>query len=181
MAPTALQVSTLASLSSRARKHTNFAGVCVKTTACSSSGGTTSNNGCPSDPADVKCCAKPSCGASGSNCRWSSDCGGTSTTGQCPGPNAFKCCQSTASGFGGYPAPNTLVVGACKQVAVDGAKKIVAQFPGRVREIGCVRDCACGSNPSSDHCCGKATDMMCSDAGGVSFLLLLFLHAMSLR
>ena len=181
MAPTALQVSTLASLSSRARKHTNFAGVCVKTTACSSSGGTTSNNGCPSDPADVKCCAKPRCGASGSNCRWSSDCGGTSTTGQCPGPNAFKCCQSTASGFGGYPAPNTLVVGACKQVAVDGAKKIVAQFPGRVREIGCVRDCACGSNPSSDHCCGKATDMMCSDAGGVSFLLLLFLHAMSLR
>lgn len=63
-------------------------------------------------------------------------------------------------------------MGACKKVAVDGAKKVVAQFPGRVREIGCVRDCACGSNPSSDHCCGKATDLMCSDAGGVRHSLL---------
>ncbi|KAI8156496.1 hypothetical protein K4K50_005589 [Colletotrichum sp. SAR 10_71] len=101
---------------------------------------------------------------SGGNCRFTSDCAGTSVANQCPGPSTFKCCDSSASGFGGYGAPNTLTVGACKSVAVNGAKKIVAAFPGRVREIFCTRDCTCPGD--SDHCCGKATDMMCSDAGG---------------
>ena len=89
-------------------------------------------------------------------------------TGQCPGPSQFKCCSSTATGFGGYSAPSIPAVGACKSVAVNGAKAIVAAWPGRVREIGCVRSCACPGD--SDHCCGKATDMMCSDGGGVSSL-----------
>ncbi|KAF9880192.1 hypothetical protein CkaCkLH20_02146 [Colletotrichum karsti] len=139
------------------------AGVCVTTASCSSSGGTTINGACPSDPSNVKCCTKASCG-SGGNCRFTSDCAGTSVSNQCPGPSSFKCCSSSATGFGGYKAPGIPSVGACKSVAVSGAKKIVAQFPGRVREIGCVRDCACPGD--SDHCCGKATDMMCSDAGG---------------
>jgi hypothetical protein len=34
--------------------------------------------------------------------------------------------------------------------------------------VFCIRDCACPG--TSDHCCGLATDMMCSDAGGVSFM-----------
>jgi hypothetical protein len=87
----------------------------------------------------------------------------------CPGPAAFKCCNSSAQGFGGYPAPRIPIVGACKKVAVDGAKKIVAKFPGHVREIGCKRGCPC--TPDNDHCCGKATDMMCSDSGSVSSVL----------
>jgi hypothetical protein len=142
-------------------------GVCLSTTTCSASGGTTFSGACPSDPADVKCCSKPSCGASPGNCRWSSDCAASSLSNLCPGPSGFKCCQSSATGFGGYAAPAFPVVGSCKSVAVEGAKKIVAAFPGRVREIFCTRDCTCSSTPSSDHCCGKATDMMCSDAGGV--------------
>jgi hypothetical protein len=83
----------------------------------------------------------------------------------------MKCCLNSAEGFGGYSDPKIPPVGACKRVAVDGAKKIVEQFPGRVRQVYCIRDCKPGDRPS-DHCDGKATDMMCSDAGGVrsSFL-----------
>ncbi|TQN65881.1 putative secreted protein, partial [Colletotrichum shisoi] len=139
-------------------------GVCVTTSACSANGGTTIDGACPADAANVKCCTKSPCG-SGGNCRWKSDCAGTSASNQCPGPGAFMCCSSSASGFGGYAAPLIPSVGACKQVAVGGAKKIVAAFPGRVREVFCIRDCACPG--TSDHCCGKATDMMCSDGGGV--------------
>ncbi|KAF6823713.1 secreted protein [Colletotrichum plurivorum] len=140
------------------------AGVCVTTSACSSAGGTTIDNACPADPANVKCCTKASCG-SGGNCRYTSDCAGTTAANQCPGPSSFKCCSSSAQGFGGYSAPAIPGVGACKKVAVDGAKKIVAAFPGHVRQVFCIRDCQCNVDPS-DHCCGKATDMMCSDAGG---------------
>ncbi|KAM7213791.1 D-alanyl-D-alanine carboxypeptidase [Rhypophila decipiens] len=141
------------------------AGVCMTTSKCSADGGTTINGACPSDPDNVKCCTKASCN-SGGNCRWKSDCAGTAASGFCPGPSQFKCCSSSATGFGGYSAPRIPSVGSCKKVAVDGAKKIVAAWPGRVREIGCVRDCSCSSG-NSDHCCGKATDMMCSDGGGV--------------
>lgn len=150
-------------------------GVCVTTSTCSSSGGIAISGACPSDPADVKCCSKRSCGtAANSTCLWQSDCAGTSITNQCPGPSQFKCCQSAADGWGGYSAPSIPSVGACKQVAIDGAKKIVAHFPGRVKTVYCTRDCGCGSG--SDHCCGKATDMMCSDNGGVCFSLLCSPH-----
>ncbi|KAH6989189.1 hypothetical protein BKA56DRAFT_629078 [Ilyonectria sp. MPI-CAGE-AT-0026] len=144
-----------------------FAGVCVTTSACSKAGGTTISGACPKDPANVKCCSKPKCGSGGAgNCRWTSDCAGSKASNQCPGPGQMKCCSSAARGFGGYKAPKIPAVGACKRNAVTGAKKIVAAFPGRVREIGCVRDCTCGASGSSDHCCGRATDMMISDHGG---------------
>ena len=142
-------------------------GVCVTTASCSSSGGSAINGACPWDASNIKCCSKPKCG-SGGNCRWTSDCTGTSVSNQCPGPGGFKCCSAGGTGFGGYAAPKIPAVGGCKQVAVDGAKKIVAAWPGRVREIFCTRDCVCGSG--SEHCCGKATDMMCSDAGGSATL-----------
>lgn len=144
-------------------------GVCVRPADCTADGGTTIDGACPWDGSGIKCCSKPTCrnGADG-NCRWVSDCADSSVSGQCPGPSAFKCCSSKATGFGGYRAPDIPSIGACKRVAVDGAKKIVAAFPGRVREIGCVRPhCSCGPR-GSDHCCGMATDMMCSDGGGVS-------------
>lgn len=143
------------------------AGVCIRDTSCTSGGGVTANGGCPRDPADVKCCSKPSCGASPGNCRWVSDCAGSSVASQCPGPNSFKCCQSAAQGFGGYGAPDIPgTSGGCKQVAIDGARWVVGQFPGRIKEIFCTRDCECNDNPTSDHCCGKAIDFMCSDDGG---------------
>ncbi|KAK3985820.1 hypothetical protein QBC44DRAFT_403706 [Cladorrhinum sp. PSN332] len=142
------------------------AGVCLTTSSCSSAGGVTVDGACPADPAGVKCCSKASCanGASG-NCRWQSDCGGTSVSGLCPGPAQMKCCSSTATGFGGYSAPTIPAVGGCKAVAVNGARALVNAFPGRVREIFCTRACACPG--TSDHCCGKAIDFMCSDGGGV--------------
>ncbi|KAM7203281.1 D-alanyl-D-alanine carboxypeptidase [Rhypophila sp. PSN 637] len=144
------------------------AGVCLSTTSCSSAGGITIEGGCPADPAGIKCCSKATCanGSSG-NCRWQSDCGGTSVSGQCPGPAQMKCCSSTATGFGGYSAPYVPAAGACKAVAVNGANAVIAAWPGRVREIGCVRSCTCGVAGASDHCCGKAIDFMCSDGGGV--------------
>ncbi|KAG9228435.1 hypothetical protein BJ875DRAFT_489873 [Amylocarpus encephaloides] len=138
-------------------------GVCVSSASCTSTGGKSISGACPSDPADIKCCTKTAC--SGGNCRWQSDCAGSSISNQCPGPGAFKCCQSAANGFGGYSTPSFPAVGACQQVSVDGSKRIVAAFPGRVHQVFCTRDCACGSG--SDHCCGKASDIMCSDGGGV--------------
>lgn len=74
----------------------------------------------------------------------------------------------TDAGYGGYGPPNTLTVGSCKSVSVAGAKAVVAAWPGRVREIGCYRPCT--TDWSSDHCYGKAIDLMCSDAGGVSIV-----------
>ncbi|PWI75078.1 hypothetical protein PCL_05736 [Purpureocillium lilacinum] len=148
-----------------------LSGVCVSTSACSKAGGTTIAGACPADAASVRCCSKPKCGDAsfpGGNCRWQSDCAGaTSPRAFCPGPAQFKCCASPAGGFGGYPAaPKIPAVGACKKNAVEGARKIVAAFPGRVREVFCTRDCKCPG--TSDHCCGLATDMMCADGGGVS-------------
>ncbi|EKJ71085.1 hypothetical protein NXS19_007579 [Fusarium pseudograminearum] len=143
-----------------------IAGVCITDAACSSAGGTSISGACPADAANIKCCSKPKC--SSGNCRWTSDCAGTSAAGQCPGPSQMKCCSSAATGFGGYSAPTIPAVGACKSVSVNAAKKVVAAFPGRIREIGCKRDCSCPG--SSDHCCGLATDFMCSDGGGSATL-----------
>jgi len=146
------------------------AGVCVKESTCTSSNGTTIANACPLDPSDVKCCSKPKCGASPGNCRWTSDCAGESLSNQCPGPGSFKCCQSAAEGFGGYTAPRApTAADNCEKVAIEGAKWVVAQFDGRVKSTGCYRpSCDCAT---SDHCCGKAIDFMCSDDGGVGFVL----------
>ncbi|KAF9050192.1 lysozyme [Panaeolus papilionaceus] len=68
-------------------------GVCIKTSSCSSSGGTSHTGFCPNDPADVKCCTKPSCGNNGGKCQFANTCAsGKTVTGLCPGPADFKCC-----------------------------------------------------------------------------------------
>ncbi|EON66226.1 hypothetical protein W97_05619 [Coniosporium apollinis CBS 100218] len=137
-------------------------GSCISTAKCSAGGGTSITGACPGTPADIRCCTKTSCG-SGGNCRWTSQCSGNTLSGLCPGPADFKCCVPRTGG--GYPTPAFPAVGACKARAVDGAKKIVAGNPGKVREIYCTRACACPG--TSDHCCGLANDLMCSSAGGV--------------
>ncbi|KAL9053167.1 MAG: hypothetical protein Q9206_004038 [Seirophora lacunosa] len=117
-------------------------------------------------PDNIRCCTKASCG-SGGNCRFTSTCAsGRTLTGLCPGPTDFKCCLPGTSPSGGFPAPRIPGVGACKAIAVSGAQKVVNALPGRVREIFCIRDCACSSS-SSEHCCGKAIDYMCTSGGGV--------------
>jgi hypothetical protein len=167
-----LAIPALAAVNEPCYSTDGLAGVCISSADCASGGGTTISGACPWDAADIMCCSKPSCQASGSACGWSSDCAGTSTPGLCPGPSQMQCCSTTANGWGGYPAPTIPSVGACQQVAVDGANAVVAAFPGRTREIFCIRDCACPG--SSDHCCGKAIDYMIADGGGVSSPPLLF-------
>ncbi|TLS25755.1 hypothetical protein PpBr36_07925 [Pyricularia pennisetigena] len=146
------------------------AGVCLSSSECTKQGGKTIDGACPADAASIKCCSKPSCGASkAGNCRWTSDCDAKSQSNQCPGPGGFKCCSSDDEGFGGYAEPVLPPVSPkCLQVARDGAGKIVEAWPGRIRQVYCARDCQCGEG--SDHCCGRATDMMCSDAGGSATL-----------
>lgn len=91
-------------------------------------------------------------------------------TNLCPGPADFKCCQSAENGEGGYDGPPPFYGKApCKKVAVDGAEKIVAQFPKRIREVGCYRERKPGDR-ASDHHTGMATDMMCSDDLGKATL-----------
>lgn len=143
----------------------NAPGVCVATSKCSSSGGTFISNACPGTPNDVKCCTKTQCSSNG-NCRWTSSCNGSTVSNQCPGPASFVCCVPQATSGAGYPPPALPLVGACKAKAVSGAGIIVKGNPGKVRQIYCTRKCECGKDPS-DHCCGMATDMMCSSAGGV--------------
>ncbi len=80
-------------------------GICIASTSCSSSGGTSSSQpDCPNDPEDIKCCTK-GCGTGGT-CMFSSSCtGGTSTANLCPGPANFQCCTPSAGGGGGAPPP----------------------------------------------------------------------------
>ncbi|OAL49432.1 hypothetical protein IQ07DRAFT_54975 [Pyrenochaeta sp. DS3sAY3a] len=77
---------------------TNTYGICIKTSDCSSRGGKTTNNNCPDDPNNVKCCTLEKCGPwNDGDCQWSQDkvCekyNGVWLKGYCPGPNSFKCC-----------------------------------------------------------------------------------------
>lgn len=54
-------------------------GICLTTSSCSSSGGTSIPGFCPSDPMNIQCCTK-ACGSSGI-CRFSKTCGGTTQSG----------------------------------------------------------------------------------------------------
>lgn len=166
-----LPLTTLAKLNGPCTGAANKPGVCIKTSSCTSGGGTYISGACPNDPNDVKCCTKASCGSGGGTCKFADKCeSGSTQTGLCPGPSDFKCCLPK-SGGSGFPPPHIPGVGACKKVAVEGAKKIVAKNKGKVREIGCVRNCKCGAAGASDHCCGLAIDLMCSKAAGVSSFL----------
>jgi len=141
-------------------------GVCIKTDKCTHAGGSFISSACPGTPDNIKCCTKPHCGTDNKgNCRFTSSCtSGITETNKCPGPTNFKCCMPASGGGCGTPGfPSTS--SGCKQVAIDGAKAIVAAFPCKVKSIGCIRKCS--DSKSSDHCTGMATDMMVAE-GGVS-------------
>ena len=144
-------------------------GVCIATGSCTSRGGTYISGACPKDPADIKCCTKTSCGHGG-NCRWTSQCSsGNTLPDLCPGQAGFKCCLPPSGDGGTFPPPKYVTVRRCKQRSMNGAEKIVAGNPGKVRQIICIRNCPCRPS-NSDHCCGLATDLMCTSAYGVSIL-----------
>ena len=147
-------------------------GVCVKTDDCTKADGKYDTGNCPNDPTNVKCCVKTNCGPSNNGkCQFTStSCsGGSYKANYCPGGDDFKCCvpDSSGGGSGGqYPTPDLPSESSgCKKTAIAGAKKIIGEFPGEVKEIGCIRKCDDPS--SSDHCTGTATDMMVAP-GGVS-------------
>lgn len=147
-------------------------GVCISTPACTDNGGTYISDACPNTPENIKCCTKTACGTDNKgNCRFTSSCSsGVTETNKCPGPDNFKCCMPESGGGGGYPPPTIPSTSSgCKAVAIEGAKDIAAAIPGKVKSIGCIRECRDPS--SSDHCTGMATDMMVAD-GGVSVYLL---------
>lgn len=139
--------------------------------ACTKGGGAATKGTCPTtDPAGTVCCTQASCKNSvfsGGNCRWTSDCDGASPGVGCVGGSQFVCCRKPNGKYGGYKAPS-IPGGACKPQAVAGARAAVAAFPGRIREIGCYRQEPGGCREGSEHPCGRAIDLMCSDKTGVS-------------
>lgn len=140
-------------------------GVCIATADCTKGGGSFVSNKCPGTPEDIKCCTKTACGTDNKGiCRFVSSCAsGNTETNKCSGPTDFRCCMP-GSGNGNYPPPGLPTTSqGCKQTAIDGAKKIVSAFPGKIIEIGCKRNCADPS--SSDHCTGMANDLMVAKYG----------------
>ncbi|KAF8207760.1 hypothetical protein K438DRAFT_1575129 [Mycena galopus ATCC 62051] len=76
---------------------TGGVGVCISTSSCSASGGTSTSGLCPDDPTNIKCCTKSPCTSAvlgGGVCRFTNTCTGNhySISGLCPGPSDFKCC-----------------------------------------------------------------------------------------
>jgi len=69
-------------------------GICIDSDICGNYGGTTSNNNCPNDPNNVKCCSNIPCRANDmtGSCVFESECDGTTYSGLCPGSSDFKCC-----------------------------------------------------------------------------------------
>ncbi|KAI9800263.1 MAG: hypothetical protein M1833_003377 [Piccolia ochrophora] len=99
-------------------------GVCISTSSCRGAGGKSATGFCPNDPADVKCCTRTSCGSSGGNCRWASQCSGTTQTGLCPGPADFKCCNP-----GGGSPPGGGTPGTSKDLSPNGVT-FISGFEG---------------------------------------------------
>ncbi len=141
-------------------------GICVATGDCTDKGGSYVDDKCPNDPYNIKCCTNNKCGPDkNGRCQFtSSSCSGTYISNYCPGADDFKCCVPDGSSGGPYPIPNfPSTSSGCKSTAIAGAKAIVKEFPGKIKEIGCIRSC---SDPSSsDHCTGMATDMMVALGG----------------
>ncbi|OUM63233.1 hypothetical protein PIROE2DRAFT_43529, partial [Piromyces sp. E2] len=75
-------------------KCTGRSGICISTDNCSKAGGTSFNNKCPNDPANIKCCDNIPCQSEGQTgqCMFSSECSGTPVPNLCPGGADFKCC-----------------------------------------------------------------------------------------
>ena len=148
-------------------------GVCISITNCDDGGGQTIIDACPGTPDNIRCCTKTTCGTGNKgNCRFTSSCAsGITETNKCPGPANFKCCMPSGSSTPGSWPPPTFpsLSSGCKQIAIDGAKAIVAQFPGKTKEIGCIRKC--DDPASSDHCTGMATDMMVANGGVSTYFL----------
>lgn len=137
-----------------------IAGVCQTSAQCTG----TASSTCPDE--GLVCCSAACAGDGFSGtCRWTSDCGGATADGLCPGGSQFKCCDA-GQAYGPYDAPAVPEVGSCKAVTVEGTRKIIDAFPGRIWSAGCYREGTCSDG--SEHPCGRAIDLMCSDEAGVS-------------
>ncbi|KAI6350649.1 hypothetical protein MCOR31_012067, partial [Pyricularia oryzae] len=84
-------------------------GLCLSTSNCRSSGGTSTPNLCPGTPADVQCCTYGTCTVPAQAnltglCVPSASCtDGTVTRGLCPGDAGITCCTWRSCSAGGVP------------------------------------------------------------------------------
>ena len=124
-------------------------GICISSSSCSQSGGTSYTNKCPDDPNDIKCCDNIPCTADGKsgNCVFTSQCDGETYSGKCPGGNDFKCCVGKISEIDtSYNGPCDGGGGAC--INVDKVKCDTQTVANRCPGSNNVRCCVSGNKPS---------------------------------
>ena len=93
------------------RINSGQSGVCISTSSCSGSGGSSQAGHCPG-PIDIQCCTYGTCSVSGvsGTCQETSTCSGTKTPGHCPGPSNIQCCTHGSSGGCGAPEVNEVTI-----------------------------------------------------------------------
>ena len=144
-------------------------GICISTSSCSQSGGTSYSGKCPNDPNDIKCCDNIPCTADGKSgkCVFTSECDGETYSGKCPGGNDFKCCvgdiDTDTDTDNTYNGPCNGGGGACINVnKVDcGTQTVAGKCPG-ANNVKC---CVAGNKPSWYVDQTKHTDILCKIPG----------------
>ncbi|KAH6904001.1 hypothetical protein BKA70DRAFT_1110062 [Coprinopsis sp. MPI-PUGE-AT-0042] len=103
-------------------------GICVTTSTCAFSDGTSRTGFCPNDDSDVKCCTtKCGPGAAGI-CRFNSTCeSGRTLTGLCPGPNDFKCCLPATDS---EPSLSSSIAGNASSTSSASSFSLISTFSG---------------------------------------------------
>ncbi|ELQ39431.1 hypothetical protein MCOR27_004726 [Pyricularia oryzae] len=156
-------------------------GLCLSTSNCRSSGGTSTPNLCPGTPADVQCCTYGTCTVPAQAnltglCVPSASCtDGTVTRGLCPGDAGITCCTWRSCSAGGVPgscvpaegcAGGTSTSGLC-----PGPKGVRCCDYGRCKADGrdgfCQRRGTCGGTVVAGGGCATALGVdCCLSAGG---------------
>ena len=136
-------------------------GICLKTTTCSSFGGTIYSGKCPNDPNDVKCCDNISCTADDGrkgNCVFIGQCNGETISGKCPGGSNFKCCVGTSSSQS-YYGPCSGGGGAC--INIDNTRCDTSIVSGKCPGANNIKCCIAGTKPSWYINQGQYTQTIC--------------------
>ncbi|RFU25668.1 hypothetical protein B7463_g10670, partial [Scytalidium lignicola] len=127
------------------------AGVCISTSSCHSSGGSSQAGHCPG-AADIQCCTHGSCSVGGvpGLCTPTSSCGsngGTSTAGHCPGLANIQCCTYGKCSVGGLS-------GTCQKTNTCSGTKTPGHCPGPA-DVQC---CTHGSSGGGGGCSAPAVN-----------------------
>ena len=147
---------------------TGLDGICVPSANCTGDGVTFIDDACPGHGEDIKCCSSLTFGDDGDYREDNESIADNEDSEDSEDSQDFDDADGQTLNKRAFPTPRlpTLASG-CKSIAIEGARKIRAQFPGRIKEIGCKRDCSI-SGEVSEHCTGMANDLLVSSAWGVS-------------